>query len=59
VPKLSEHGRKVWANDIERAEKNIEAGTANPGMDDDIYNLSINPEDFLDLISGKWDEPSN
>ena len=56
MPKLSDHGMKIWSGEIARAKERIEAGSANPGMDDRDYNISINPEDFLDLINGKWDK---
>jgi len=55
MPRLSEYGLKIWKGEIEKAKQNIAAGNANPGMDYRDYNLSINPEDFLDLIDGRWD----
>lgn len=57
MPRLSEYGRKIWNGEIESAKQRVEAGKANPSIDDRDYNITINPEDFLDLISGKWDEP--
>lgn len=53
---MSAEGRRIWKENIDHAEKLVAFANAHPGDDlGDAYHIEIDPEDFLDLINGKWD----
>lgn len=48
---LSENGKKLWQKEIALAHRLIENM---PPVPDEEYKIELDPEDFLDLINGKW-----
>ena len=56
---LSERGKIVWFKELAKARKLVDEATKNPGYDNPDYEINLDPEDFLDLCNGKWDEVPN
>ena len=56
---MSEAGKKIWAAQIAKAKEQIGIATDNPDKTifelDLDWEIKLDPEDFLDLINGKWD----
>lgn len=53
---MSKAGRKIWEGEIAKAKELIAWADSHPGEDcGDNYGITLDPEDFLDLLAGKWD----
>jgi hypothetical protein len=46
--------RRVWGEDITKAERLVQRAESGEQMDNDEYSIHLDPEDFLDLCAGKW-----
>lgn len=52
---LSAQGMEIWQKEIKQAEDLLEQAHKDPTADIPNYRIELDPEDFLDLINGKWD----
>lgn len=56
---LSERGKTIWAKELSKARALVDEATKRPGDEFPDYKIELDPEDFLDLCNGKWDEAPN
>ena len=48
---------RIWGDDIKKAEELVMRGEADPSAVEGIYEVKLDPEDFLDLCAGRWHAP--
>jgi len=56
---LSKRGKEIWAKELSKARAMIDEATKRPGDEFPNYNIELDPDEFLDLCNGKWDEVPN